>query len=124
MVHGYFRQDKNLPLVEVSIFSGEDILQAEYILDTGFSGGLKIDRAMAQRLHIIPVDDMETINADNEHAFAGLARCYVELEGRKRLVDILISDGPPLAGIGLFTAFGYTIVVDCKRMAVHLEMAP
>jgi len=121
MVYGYFLNGTNVPYIEVSIFSGKKILSPAFVLDTGFSGDLKIDKRMADQLGVAANREIPAINANGERILAGLSPRYVEMEGRKKLIDILIFDGAPLVGIGLFSAFGYTVVVDCKNRTAHLE---
>ena len=121
MVHGYFPAGTNLPYIEVSIFSGKKILHAECILDTGFSGCLKLDKETADKLGIITVEEAHLITANGEKVHADLARAYVEMEGRKRLAEILIVPGVRLAGVDLFSIFGYKAVVDCRNRTAHLE---
>lgn len=121
MVHGYFLHGINLPYVEVSIFSGKKISRSAFVLDTGFSGDIKIDERMADEFGIIPVDEVDTINANGERVRVGFANGYAEMEDRKILVDILIFGGPPLAGMGLFWLFSYKVVVDPKNRTAHLE---
>ena len=123
MLHGYFSSGTNVPRIEVAIFSHEKVLRLACILDTGFSGYLKIDEQAASDLGIVSDMDMYGVNANGEKMSGRVAYAYVELEKRKMLVEILIFNGPALAGIGLFASFGYKVVVDCKNKSVHLESA-
>jgi hypothetical protein len=76
---------------------------------------------MAHELGIVPSNDRFGVNANGEKISAKSGYAYVELEKKRMLVEILIFDGAPLAGIGLFSQFGYKIVVDCKNRTAHLE---
>lgn len=123
MVHGYFRHDANVAYIEVPIFSGHKILRQAFILDTGFSGDLKIDKHTADEFDIVAFEKIWGVNANGERMLVEFAQRYVEMEGRRMLADILIFDGASLAGIGLFAAFGYKVVVDCQNRTAHLERA-
>jgi hypothetical protein len=45
------------------------------------------------------------------------------MEGRRIPVRIIVVNGPQLAGMGLFTVFGYRVVVDGKNRVAYLEQA-
>lgn len=123
MVHGSFSQGTEVPYIEMSVFSGKKVLHAVFVLDTGFSGYVKIDQQTADEFGIVPMGKVDAVNANGERVRVGLANGYAELEGRKMLVEILIFDGACLAGVGLFSVFGYKVVVDCKNRTAHLELA-
>lgn len=121
MVYGYFPLGTNVPYIEVAILSREKILCPAFVPDTGFSGFLKIDERIADELGIVSTEDAYGINANGEKIPGKSASIHVELEGRRMLADVFIAAGAPLVGIGLFSAFGYTAVVDCKNKTAHLE---
>jgi predicted aspartyl protease len=116
--------DSNLPRVHVGVVLGEVVAHPEFVLDTGFSGDLKIDEQTAKELGIVPrVLDLPFKNANGENVFAKAAHYLAEMEGRRAPVRILVINGMPLAGMGLFSVFGYRISIDCKNEEVYLERA-
>jgi len=38
-------------------------------------------------------------------------------------VEVLVSGGTPLVGIGLLIKFGYKAIINCRRKTVVLELA-
>lgn len=121
MVYGYFLDGIDVPYIEVMVFLGKKAVRSVFVMDTGFSGDLKIDEQLARELGVIAIEEGHIANAQGEKIRVGRTRGYVELEGRKILVSIFILTGAQLAGIGLFSAFGYKVVVDCKHRTAHLE---
>lgn len=121
MVHGSFLTDRDLPTIQVPIAFGQTVLLPTFILDTGFSGEIKVDEQTASELGIIAQGVGYIDNANGQRISAKFSPGYAELEGKKKLISIIIADGPHLAGIGLFSLFGYKVVVDCKNKTAHLE---
>jgi len=121
MVHGSFLPDRDLPTVQVAVGFGQTVLFPTFILDTGFSGDLKVDRQTADDLGIEVQGMTYTDNANGERVLVGMAHGYAEMENKKKPISILVAPGAHLAGMGLFKAFGYTVVVDAKNKTTHLE---
>lgn len=121
MVYGSFLADRDLPTIQVAIAFGQTVLFPTFILDTGFSGDIKVDHQTAEELGIAAQGVGHTINANGERVLAQFSPGYAEIEGRKKPISIVIADGPHLAGIGLFSLFGYKVIVDCKNKTVHCE---
>jgi predicted aspartyl protease len=67
MTYGYFTADSNLPYVQIGIVLGGSIFHCEFVLDTGFSGDLKIDPHMAKDLGIASSHWGRLTNANGEH---------------------------------------------------------
>ncbi len=87
MIYGNISVDNNLPYVHVGLVVDKTTVHPEFVLDTGFSGDLKIDTETAADLGI-----------------------NVTLSG-SRFTNVN----------GLFSVFGYRIVVDCKNKTAYLE---
>jgi predicted aspartyl protease len=121
MVYGYFREGIDLPYIEVSIIYGKKVILQPAILDTGFSGGLKITQKTANELGIVGLESGRIITPYGESMAVHHVDCFVELERRRILLKVLIFSGPALVGIGLLDAFGYKAVVDPRNRKAHLE---
>jgi|SRR5580704_7231365 predicted aspartyl protease len=121
MVHGSFLADRDLPTIQVAVAFGQTVLFPTFILDTGFSGDIKVDQQTAEELGIIAQGVGYIDNANGERVPAQFSPGYAEMEGKKKPISIVIANGPHLAGIGLFSLFGYKVVVDCKNKTAHLE---
>jgi predicted aspartyl protease len=121
MIWGSFLSDRDLPIVQIPISFGQTTLYLSFILDTGFSGDLKIDERTATELGITAPGVGHFINANGQDILSGTAQGYVELESKKAPVTIIIANGAYLAGGALFTLFGYRVVVDYKNREARLE---
>ena len=121
MIRGSFSLDRDFPEVVLPVFFGQKVLHLPFILDTGFSGDLKIDEKTAVDLGITVTNEGYFINANGESVPAGTVRGYADMEGRKVHVTIIIKNGASLAGGALFSALGYKVVVDYKNREAHLE---
>ena len=85
MVYGYFQEGAYAPYVEISIFSGKNILYSPVILDTGFSGELKINHQMADELGIVAVEHASVATVYGQKIRVDFAHGFVELEGKKNV---------------------------------------
>jgi predicted aspartyl protease len=122
VIRGHFSNEDNVPYVAVGIFFAGELHYVNCILDTGFSGDLKIDRRTANEIGFSePVQGYYATNANGERVRAGVVRGYAEMESRRASVGILVVDGAPLVGIGLLTVFGYKITIDCRMKTIYLE---
>ena len=43
------------------------------------------------------------------------------MEGHRTVIEVLISESMPLAGISFLTKFSYKAIIDCKNQSVALE---
>lgn len=44
----------------------------------------------------------------------------VGMENETRAVEVIISEGMPLAGMNFLYKFGYTAIINCKKNSVSL----
>ncbi len=70
-------------------------------------------------LHLDLVESMTDVHGKTSET--PLSYGYATLENKSLPIKILVSPGPELAGIGLFTKFGYKVSVDCKNKKVELR---
>jgi predicted aspartyl protease len=125
MVNGSFLEFLPLPTVKVPLLFNEAVSNPDFILDTGFSGDLKVNQETATDLGIDSKDLAATYfrNANGQRVLGGLAHGFAELEGKRRSVEIIVADGPQLLGIKFLATFGYKAIVDCKNWECRLEYA-
>jgi predicted aspartyl protease len=97
----------------------------EFVIDTGFTGDLKIDLKTAAELGIEyeKLDVTSIGNANGQLIPAGFTNGFSELQNRKKSIEIIVADGPHLLGINFLATFGYKAVVDCKNWECYLEAA-
>ncbi len=121
MIEGIFV--KNIPFVRISVGRGDIVKSPNVVLDTGFTGNLQITSKTALELGIRPTSITHIKLANGKIANIPASFAFAELEGEKKYVQILISDGLPLLGIGFLSRFGYKATVDCKHKTIELEKA-
>ncbi len=121
MIEGYF--DGNTPMVSCVVGFGQFTQVSNVLLDTGFTGDLQITPQLAQELGL-ESDMIENMKvADGRIVAVPTAFAFVEMEGIKRHIRVLISEGMSLVGISLLSRFQYKATVNCKYKTVALEKA-
>ena len=122
MISGRVSLENNLPYARVGLVVHGNTIYLEFVLDTGFSGDLKIDGQTAAELGMdIAPSGARFINANGERIFVAVVYGFAEMESRRAPIKILVGNGVPLAGSGLFSVFGYTVVVNYKNKTAYLE---
>lgn len=113
----------SVPTVKTNISWNGIKIQAEFILDTGFSGDLQITPDIAKQL-TIELGSTKPIRLASGEVL-GMPSGVVEAhaEGAVEYAEANISSSHPLLGIGFLTKFGYKAIVDCKNRTVSLEKA-
>ena len=94
MVDGFFLNLRDLPAVKVPVVFGEAVSSPDFILDTGFSGDIKVDPRTANDLGI-DLDEAAIThisNANGQRVPARLAHGFAELEGKKKPMSIILSN--------------------------------
>ena len=121
MIEGYF--DGNTPIVELIVGAGSIAHIHPVLLDTGFTGDLQITTELARELNI-SVDSVEKMKvADGRIVDVPSSFAFVEMEGVKKYIQVLIAENMSLAGISLLSRFQYKAIIDCKYKTVALEKA-
>jgi predicted aspartyl protease len=119
MIQGSFVQ--NIPLIPVKIGWDVSVQNINLILDTGFTGDLQVTPKIAQQLGLKIVGATPIQLASGTIVSTSFAIAYTSMEGKTNLVQVLISNGMPLAGISFLSKFGYKAIVDCKLKTVELH---
>lgn len=112
---------KNAPWVKIIIAWGRAIQAPFFILDTGFTGDLQVTPKIARELGLKTAGVTTVRIANGQAVQVPIALALVSMEGATSLVEVLISQSLPLAGISLLSKFGYKVTVDCKYKTVSLE---
>jgi len=112
---------KNRPIIKLTIAKGLKAQKVIVLVDTGFTGELKISAKEAMDLEIIPdhLNRVELADGKMARMFAGLAE--VSMEDVKNSVEVLISNGIPTIGVGLLRIFGYNLNIDFKNDILFLQ---
>ena len=119
MVVGAVR--KNRPLINLVIGWGLKTKEVLALVDTGFTGELKLSAKEAIDLGIASthLKFVQLANGEKSQMYAGLA--MVSMEGVENMVSALISGGMPIIGVGLLKRFGYNLNIDFKKDFLVLQ---
>lgn len=113
MVKGIVR--KNRPLINLVVGWGLKTKEIVALVDTGFTGELKLSPKEVLDLGIMPthLGSIQLANGKDAKMFSGMA--MVSMEGIENIVSTLIADGIPIIGVGLLKRFGYNLNIDFKN---------
>lgn len=118
MVEGSFVQ--NTPWIPVTVANNHAVQMPYFILDTGFTGDLQVTGKIARELGLEVSGVTRSRIANGQIVEVPTANAIAMMQGIRHIVQVMISDSMPLAGISFLTKFGYTAVVDCKNRTVAL----
>lgn len=119
MLNGYIKDDK--PILPIEIGWSGHVQNVLALVDTGFTGELKIPPSMAEQLGIQITDTRKVVWGDGRETLIRSGFAYVSMEGTKKPVSVLIDEGTLLAGTRLFKNFGYTMTIDFPNEQFELE---
>lgn len=119
MVNGTFVE--NVPWVKVLLGYGWAIQTPFVVLDTGFSGDIQVTPKIAKELGLQVTGVTPARIANGQVVQVPTALAVAAMEGHKAVIEVLISESMPLAGISFLTKFNYKAIVDCKNREVFLE---
>lgn len=119
MVRGEFIG--NLPCINVNIGWRQAVQSSTFILDTGFTGDLQVNYDIARELNLEVIGVIGTKIADGKIISMPTAVAIASMEGEKNYVDVFISEGTSLLGIGFLSKFFYKATIDCKYKDVALD---
>lgn len=119
MIKGFFIE--NIPFIPIIVAWGQSVQFPVFVLDTGFTGDLLVTPAIAKKLGLVNIAVTPVEIADGRKVNMRSALALASLEGTVNHIEVLISDGKPLAGISLLSKFGYKAIVDCKYKTVALK---
>lgn len=119
MINGVFIQ--NIPLIPITVAYGQAVQNPYFVLDTGFTGDLQITQKMAIDLGLVVSSVTKSRIANGEIVAVPTALAVASMQGVNKIVQVLIANSMPLAGISFLTKFGFTASVDCKNRIVALD---
>ena len=119
MVSGSLIQ--NVPWVKVILGYAQAVQAPFVILDTGFTGDVQVTPKIAKELGLKITGVTPARIANGQIVQVPTALAVAAMEGRRTVVEVLISESMPLVGISFLTKFSYKAMVDCKNKLVALE---
>lgn len=120
MIQGMLRKD-SIPVVPLIIGWELGVQEIVAILDTGFSGELKVPPHMKGELGLRTTHIQATLLANGQIAQVEAALAYVALEGMREEVTVLITPSFPAVGSGLLRRLGFQIKINYRKGEVILE---
>lgn len=120
MIKGKF-VNENVPIIKITLSSDKAVQTPYFVLDTGFTGDVQVTEKVAEELGLEMIGITRTGIANGEIITVPTALAFSKMEGKKRVVNVLISKSMSLVGISFLKKFDYKAIVDCKNKTVVLK---
>lgn len=118
MIRGVIHESQ--PLLPLVVAWQESVQELVALVDTGFTGELKVSPATATELGLT-ISHAEPVSlADDQIVTMPASLANVVMEGDKKAVDVLVGEGQPTIGVGLLKRFCYHLEIDFSRDQVSL----
>ncbi len=111
----------NRPLISLIVGWELGVQEIVALVDTGFTGELKISPEKVSELGL-EVTHTEPVKLADENVVnmqASLA--LISMESVVNMVNVLISKGMPIIGVGLLRKYGYALNMDVKYNSLVLQ---
>ena len=112
---------KNRPFISIIIGWRLGVQEIIALVDTGFTGELKIPKNKALELGLVLTHAERIRLADDNIVNMPASLALVSMEGVTNMVTVLISKGMPIIGVGLLKRFGYALNIDFKYNTLILQ---
>ena len=119
MVEGEFLQ--GLPTVPITLTWKDQHVVLQATLDTGFSGDVHVSKDIAKELSLTITGYSMATLASGKSSKIPYAMGIAAMENAGQAIQVHVSNGIPLIGIGFLSKFGYIATIDCKYKKVHLK---
>ena len=111
----------NRPLISLIVGWRLGVQDTVVLVDTGFTGELKISPEKALELGLQITHTERVTLADEKTVYMQASLALVSMEGVMNVVNVLVSQGTPLVGVGLLRRFGYALNMDVKYNSLILQ---
>lgn len=112
---------KNRPLISITIGSRLGVQEIVALIDTGFTGELKLPEKKASELGLVLTHTERIRLADDSEIDMPASLVLVSMEGVRDTISTLISRGMPIIGVGLLKRFKYILNIDFKHDILTLN---
>ncbi len=111
----------NKVLLSIQIAHKGKVQDPVFLLDTGFSGDLLITPEIARELELESdaVSDVVIVNGEKITMESG--SLLASMSYKIKEMEVLISKGIPLIGMGFFNKFKSEIIIDCDKKIVNID---
>ncbi len=113
----------NTPYVRIKLIGRELDHYEWFILDTGFTGELHIPNHLVHKLELKLSTSSSFIMGNGKWGKFITSKVVASLVNDSRKLDVIISEGSALAGVGFLYKFGYRAILDGKYKTINLEKA-
>ena len=113
----------NIPFVKITVGYGTTVQNPIAVLDTGFTGDLQITPEMAEELELetFGISSAKISNGEIIKVATSIATAY--MEGETHSIEVLISEGLLLVGIGFLSKFEHKAIVNFKNKIIEIGKA-
>lgn len=111
----------NRPFISLIVGWRFGVQETVALVDTGFTGELKISPEKALELGLQITHAEPVTLADEKTVYMRASLAVVSMEGIRNVVNVLVSQGTPIIGVGLLRRFGYALNMDVKYNSLILQ---
>lgn len=111
----------NRPFISLIVGWRLGVQETVALVDTGFTGELKISSVKAWELGLQITHAEPVTLADEKTVTMRASLALVSMEGVMNVVNVLVSQGIPIIGVGLLRRFGYALSMDVKYNSLILQ---
>lgn len=112
---------KNRPFISIIIGWRLGVQEIVALVDTGFTGELKIPEEKISDLGLMLTHTEPVRLADDNIVNMPASLALVSMEGAVNMVNVLISKGISVIGVGLLKRFGYILNINFKQDSLTLQ---
>ena len=111
----------NRPYIPLTIGWGSAVENIVALVDTGFSGGIKIPPRSVDDLGLSVSHTESVILGDGQTVNMAASTVYVDMGGIVNIVNAVIAPGDIVIGVGLMKKFGCLLTADFKHSRLRLK---
>lgn len=111
----------NRPFISLIVGWRLGVQETVALVDTGFTGELKISPVKAWELGLQITHAEPVTLADEKIVTMQASLALVSMEGVRNVVNVLVSQGTTIIGVGLLRRFGYALNMDVKYNSLILQ---
>ena len=111
----------NRPFISLIVGWRLGVQETVALVDTGFTGELKISPEKAFELGLQITHAEPVTLADEKTVIMRASLALVSMEGIMNVVNVLVSQGIPIIGVGLLRRFGYALNMDVRYNSLILQ---
>jgi len=111
----------NRPLISLIVGWKLGVQETAALVDTGFTGELKISPEKAVELGLQITHTEPVVLGDEKTVYMQASLAVVSMEGVMNVVNVLVSQGIPIIGVGLLRRFGYALNMDVRYNSLVLQ---